>query len=57
MTDGAGASYGMGMINLKPWDERTVSMQELIATLEEKTKDITDATYSVFSATYRAGLR
>ncbi|QDK81407.1 efflux RND transporter permease subunit [Spirosoma sp. KCTC 42546] len=48
LTDGAGASYGMGMINLKPWEERHVSMQELIATLEEKTKGITDATIQFF---------
>jgi hydrophobe/amphiphile efflux-1 (HAE1) family protein len=48
LTDGAGASYGMGMINLKHWDDRTVSMQELIATLEEKTKHITDASIQFF---------
>ncbi|MBD2757618.1 efflux RND transporter permease subunit [Spirosoma validum] len=48
MTDGAGASYGMGMINLKHWDERKESMQALIATLEEKTKTITDATIQFF---------
>ncbi|QMW01546.1 efflux RND transporter permease subunit [Spirosoma foliorum] len=48
LTDGAGASYGMGMINLKPWEERHQSMQELIATLEEKTKGITDATIQFF---------
>ncbi|AUD03651.1 efflux RND transporter permease subunit [Spirosoma pollinicola] len=48
LTDGAGASYGMGMINLKHWDERNLSMQELIATLEEKTKGITDATIQFF---------
>ncbi|MFD2573629.1 efflux RND transporter permease subunit [Spirosoma soli] len=48
LTDGAGASYGMGMINLKPWDERKVSMQELIAILEEKTKNVTDASIQFF---------
>ncbi|GAB4053943.1 efflux RND transporter permease subunit [Spirosoma litoris] len=48
LTDGAGASYGMGMINLKPWEERHQSMQELITTLEEKTKEITDATIQFF---------
>ena len=48
MTDGAGASYGMGMINLKHWDERKESMQEMIATLEGKTKSITDATIQFF---------
>ncbi|GAB3768540.1 efflux RND transporter permease subunit [Spirosoma horti] len=48
LTDGAGASYGMGMINLKPWEERTMSMQEVITALEEKTKGITDATIQFF---------
>ena len=48
MTDGAGASYGMGMINLKPWDERTESMQDMIAKLEEKAKTITDASIQFF---------
>lgn len=48
MTDGAGASYGMGMINLKPWDERAESMQDLIGWLEDETKHITDATIQFF---------
>ncbi|GAB4000943.1 efflux RND transporter permease subunit [Spirosoma daeguense] len=48
LTDGAGASYGMAMINLKHWDERNVSVQELIATLEEKTQGISDATIQFF---------
>ncbi len=48
LTDGAGASYGMGMINLKPWDERAESMQALIERLEEKTKHITDASIQFF---------
>jgi len=48
MTDGAGASYGMGMINLAPWDERTMSMQALIKQLEEKTSVVTDASIQFF---------
>jgi hydrophobe/amphiphile efflux-1 (HAE1) family protein len=44
----AGASYGMGMINLKAWDERKASVQEVIALLREKTKNITDATIEYF---------
>jgi len=48
MTDGAGASYGMGMINLKPWEERSVTMQELIEILEEKTGHIHDASIQFF---------
>ncbi|GAB3308228.1 efflux RND transporter permease subunit [Hymenobacter tenuis] len=39
----AGSSYGMGMINLKPWDQRQQSVPEFIAELEEKTKNIADA--------------
>ena len=39
----AGSSYGMGMINLKPWDERKQSVPEFIKELKEKTKGITDA--------------
>ena len=48
MTDGAGASYGMGMINLKAWDQRKESMQEMITRLEEKTKNISDASIQFF---------
>ncbi|NID09467.1 efflux RND transporter permease subunit [Fibrivirga algicola] len=48
MTDGAGASYGMGMINLAPWEERTMSMQALIKQLEEKTSVVTDASIQFF---------
>lgn len=48
LTDGAGASYGMGMINLKHWDERTVTVPELIRILEEKAKSITDASIQFF---------
>ncbi len=48
LTDGAGASYGMGMINLKPWDLRNESIQALMDRLTEKTKHITDATIQFF---------
>ncbi|RRB02325.1 efflux RND transporter permease subunit [Larkinella rosea] len=49
MTDGAGASYGMGMINLKSWDERKESVDDVIAILAEKTKNINDASIQFFS--------
>ncbi|OGX89325.1 efflux RND transporter permease subunit [Hymenobacter coccineus] len=39
----AGSSYGMGMINLKGWEERDQSVAEFIKELEEKTKGIADA--------------
>ncbi|GAB3511457.1 efflux RND transporter permease subunit [Spirosoma knui] len=48
LTDGAGATYGMGMINLKHWDERKTTMRELIETLEKETKHITDASIQFF---------
>ncbi|OIN57472.1 efflux RND transporter permease subunit [Arsenicibacter rosenii] len=49
MTDGAGASYGMGMINLKHWDERKETVDDVIAQLADKTKTITDASIQFFS--------
>lgn len=39
----SGASFGMGMISLKPWNDREESVDEVIAMLEQKTKGITDA--------------
>lgn len=48
MNDVAGASYGMGMINLKPWDERTESVQDMMKELVAKTKHIKDAQIEFF---------
>ncbi|MBL7770737.1 MAG: efflux RND transporter permease subunit [Flavipsychrobacter sp.] len=48
MNDVAGASYGMGMINLKPWDEREESVQDMMAELIAKTKHIKDAQIEFF---------
>ncbi|AXE18368.1 hydrophobe/amphiphile efflux-1 family RND transporter [Runella rosea] len=48
MTDGAGASFGMGMMNLKPWENRTESVDDVIALLSEKTKHIKDADIQFF---------
>ena len=44
----SGASYGMGMINLKHWDEREGPIEEVIEKLYEKTKYITDAQIKFF---------
>jgi len=44
----AGASYGMAMINLKPWDQRSASLTEVISQLEKKTKHIGDAAIQFF---------
>ncbi len=48
ITDGAGAAFGMGMINLKPWDERKETVNDLIVRLQEKTKHIKDASIQFF---------
>jgi len=48
VNDVAGASYGMGMINLKPWEERKASVTDLIAELEKKTSHIRDANIEFF---------
>ena len=39
----AGASYGMAMINLKPWDQRAETTDQLIARLQADSRAITDA--------------
>lgn len=49
VTEIAGASYGMGMINLKDWKERDISVNEFIAKLTEKTRGITDAQIEIFA--------
>jgi HAE1 family hydrophobic/amphiphilic exporter-1 len=49
VTEIAGASYGMGMINLKDWSERDISVTEFIAELTEKTKGISDAQIEIFA--------
>jgi HAE1 family hydrophobic/amphiphilic exporter-1 len=48
MTDGSGASFGMSTINLKHWDHRKESVDEVIALLEQKTRHIKDATIQFF---------
>lgn len=45
----AGSSYGMGMINLKPWDERSRGVNEIIAELQRKVSSITDARIEIFT--------
>ncbi|MCV9934291.1 efflux RND transporter permease subunit [Flavobacterium sp. LS1R47] len=49
VTEIAGASYGMGMINLKSWDDRDISVNEFIALLTQKTKGISDAQIEIFA--------
>ncbi|WP_312825772.1 efflux RND transporter permease subunit [Epilithonimonas sp.] len=49
VTEIAGSSYGMAMINLKDWSERDQSIQDFIKELTEKTKGISDAEIEVFA--------
>lgn len=48
MTDGSGASFGMVMINLKPWKERGEDVNALIRLLRKKTSFIKDASIQFF---------
>ncbi|ETZ23893.1 efflux RND transporter permease subunit [Pedobacter sp. V48] len=48
LTEGTGANSGTCLINLKSWEERKHSVQEVINELEEKSKDVTGATIEFF---------
>lgn len=48
LSEGTGANAGTCLINLKSWDERKHSVNEVIAELEEKTKNIKGATIEFF---------
>ncbi len=48
MTDGVGASFAMSTINLKPWEERKATANDIIALLTEKTKNIQGAEIQFF---------
>ncbi len=49
LSDGTGATYGMNLISLKPWKERTKSDKEIIDILREKTSYIKDAKIEYFT--------
>lgn len=49
VTESAGASYGMGMVNLKPWEERDLSVNDVISKLNETSSEINDATVEFFA--------
>lgn len=48
LTEGTGSNSGTCLINLKTWNERKHSVQQIIDELEEKSKDITGATIEFF---------
>lgn len=49
ITEIAGSTYGMAMINLKDWKERDGSVDDFIGELTEQTKTISDAEIEVFA--------
>lgn len=49
VTEIAGASFGMGMVNLKPWDERDFDVTKFISDLKKKLSHISDADIEVFA--------
>jgi HAE1 family hydrophobic/amphiphilic exporter-1 len=48
LSDGTGATYGTCLINLKHWDKRKESVDEIIGQVEERTKGIKDAKIEFF---------
>ncbi|UMY66146.1 MULTISPECIES: efflux RND transporter permease subunit [unclassified Flavobacterium] len=48
LTEGTGANAGTCLINLKSWEDRDKSVQEVIEELEAKSKDIAGATIEFF---------
>ncbi|MDI1255072.1 MAG: efflux RND transporter permease subunit [Flavobacterium sp.] len=48
LTEGTGSNSGTCLINLKSWEERSHSAQEVIEELEAKSKDIAGATIEFF---------
>ena len=49
LSDGSGAVYGMNLISLKNWAERTVSDKDVISLLEDKTRHIKDGGIEFFT--------
>ncbi len=49
LSEGTGAIYGMNLINLKKWEERTQSDKEIIRELQDKTAHIKDANIEFFT--------
>ncbi|RFS20165.1 hydrophobe/amphiphile efflux-1 family RND transporter [Chitinophaga silvatica] len=48
LTEGTGSNSGTCLINLKSWEDRKHSVQEIIKELEEKSKDISGANIEFF---------
>lgn len=48
LTESTGASYGMGMINLKPWEDRKETAEELTRIFAQLTEEIKEAEIEFF---------
>ncbi|NCI49390.1 efflux RND transporter permease subunit [Sediminibacterium roseum] len=48
LTEGTGSNSGTCLVNLKSWEDRKHSVQEIMKELEEKAKDISGATIEFF---------
>ena len=48
LSDGTGATYGTALFNLKPWDERKRSVDDVIAEVEQRTAHLKDAQIELF---------
>lgn len=48
LTEGTGSNSGTCLVNLKSWEDRKQSVNEIMAELEEKSKDIKGATLEFF---------
>jgi hydrophobic/amphiphilic exporter-1 (mainly G- bacteria), HAE1 family len=48
LSDGTGATYGTCLINLKNWNDRKRSVDEVISEVEEKTRHLKDAKIEYF---------
>jgi len=48
LSDGTGATYGTCLINLKPWSERSESVENIIDQLNNKTQHLKDAEIEFF---------
>jgi hydrophobic/amphiphilic exporter-1 (mainly G- bacteria), HAE1 family len=48
LSDGTGATYGTCLINLKPWDQRSQSVEDVTAVLKRRTQHLKDAEIEFF---------
>lgn len=49
LSEGTGSTYGMNLISLKNWKERTLTDKDVIALLQEKTAHIKDGSIEFFT--------